>query len=193
MTGFEPAAPWPPARCATKLRHIPQPDRSPGCFKRRARDLNPDDRSSRLGRLAVGLLATRLLSRWSGDREGRTPTRFTATGVRSRRRRHLSAGVSIGAACPSRDLNPDALAGTGPSSRRVYLSTRRANVTGRVPGIPELAGRFLRPDTDYGFPLPAAANCLPRSGGRPPVKAICVRGFLPLRPYCNGPRAHPGT
>ena len=23
MTGFEPAAPWPPARCATKLRHIP--------------------------------------------------------------------------------------------------------------------------------------------------------------------------
>lgn len=28
MTGFEPAAPWPPARCATKLRYIPEPDRS---------------------------------------------------------------------------------------------------------------------------------------------------------------------
>jgi hypothetical protein len=23
MAGFEPAAPWPPAKCATKLRHIP--------------------------------------------------------------------------------------------------------------------------------------------------------------------------
>ena len=85
MTGFEPATSWSQTRRSSKLSYIPQPA-EPGlsvhhvcgtrgvssrcCTSRRARDLNPNDGSPRLGRLAVGLLATRLLSLDTARRPG---------------------------------------------------------------------------------------------------------------------------